>query len=342
MSRPRTNQAEVLSRLQADVHRFGFYAALRQIEAAFPEKKRLGRSKHPAEDPVLLGQEPSMAFAASMLASFDPGGDGPPRLQQYAIGLLGPNGPLPLHLTEYARSRARNQDDPTFAAFLDVFHHRMLSLFYRAWANAQPAVSFDRPYEDRFAAYVAALAGLAEPTLHHRDAMPDLAKRHYVGNLMLQTKPAGALRALVQDFLRVPTRIDEFVGQWLELPERSHWRLGETPETGSLGRTTTVGGRIWECQRKFRIELGPLDIDDYKRMLPEGRSLDRLSDIVRNFCGHEWMWDLRLVLKREDVPPLVLGGKGRLGWTTWLMGRSFAHDPGDLMIEPTAREAANV
>ncbi len=343
MSDGRADHAEFFTRLQEHTFRFGFYAALRRIEAAFPDKPRLGTSGTPAaDDPVRLGQEPSMVFAASTLASFDPGKDGVPRLQQYAIGLFGPNGPLPLHLTEYARDRSRNHDDPTFARFVDMFHHRLLSLFYRAWASAQPTVSYDRPDQDRFATYVAALAGLAQPTLHHRDAMPDLAKRHYVGNLMLQSKPADALRAMVEDFFRVPTRIDEFVGQWLELPERSHWRLGESPETGTLGRTTTVGGRIWECQRKFRIELGPLTIDDYKRMLPGGGSLIRLSDIVRNYSGDEWMWDVRLVLQKEHVPPLVLGGKGRLGWTTWLMGRAFEHDPGDLMIEPMLREATNV
>ena len=342
MSEQKTGQPEIFEQLQENLYRLGLYAALRRIEAAFPNKPRLGTSKHASDDPVLLGQEPSMAFAASTLASFDTSREGPPRLQQFAIGLFGPNGPMPLHLTEHARRRARSYDDPTFARFADLFHHRMLSLFYRAWANAQPTVSYDRPDEDRFADYVAALAGMAGPSLQRRDSMPDLAKRHYAGNLMFQTKPADALRALIENYMRVPTRIDEFVGQWLDLPERSHWRLGESKETGALGRTTTVGARIWECQRKFRIELGPLSVEDYKRMLPEGESMRRMADIVRNYCGDEWMWDMRLVLKKEDVPPLVLGGKGRLGWTTWLMGRSFEHDPGDLKFEPMTREAANV
>ena len=178
--------------------------------------------------------------------------------------------------------------------------------------------------------------------MKNRDAMPDRAKHHYTGNLMLHTKPADLLRTLIEDYLRMPTQIGEFVGQWLELPERSHWRLGESAETGKLGRTTTVGARIWECQRKFRVELGPLAIDDYKRLLPDGPSMKRLAAVVRNYCGDEWMWDVRLCLQRQDVPPLVLGGKGQLGWTTWLMGRSFEHDPGDLVIQPTMREAAHV
>src|SRR6478609_2460492 len=73
-----------------------------------------------------------------------------PRLYVTFGGMFGPQGPLPLHLTEYARDRIINSADPTFARFLDIFHHRMLSLVYRAWADAQPTVQFDRPESDRF------------------------------------------------------------------------------------------------------------------------------------------------------------------------------------------------
>src|SRR6185369_7881895 len=124
-----------------------------------------------------LGQEPDMAFAPAPLASFEPGEKGRPgRLQVRLFGLLGPNGPLPLHFTEYARERLRHANDPTLSRFLDLFHHRLMTLFYRAWAQAQPHVSRDRPNDDRFAVYVGALFGLSQPTSRNRDTLPDLAK----------------------------------------------------------------------------------------------------------------------------------------------------------------------
>ena len=125
-------------------YRFDFFQALRRIECLHKGKPRIGETVRLADDAIRLGQEPTMAFAPSTLKSFDMGSAGrPPRLKVLFFGMLGPNGPLPLHLTEFARSRKAYENDTTFVRFLDVFHHRLLSLFYRAWATAQPTVSFD-------------------------------------------------------------------------------------------------------------------------------------------------------------------------------------------------------
>ena len=114
-----------------------------------------------------------MTFASGPLAHLRPGeGDAPPRLTVNFFGLLGPNGPLPLHLTEYARDRLRNSDDPTMARFLDLFHHRMLLFFYRAWAAGQPTVSRDRPGEDRFETYIGSLPALPWPRSAPRTPSP--------------------------------------------------------------------------------------------------------------------------------------------------------------------------
>ena len=124
------------------------------------DKPRWGDALRPVDEPVRLGQDPDLSFAPAPLASFELGQDGaPPRLQVRLFGLLGPNGPLPLHLTEYARERLRHAGDPTLSRFLDLFHHRFLALFYRAWAQAQPHVNRDRPNDDRFAVYVGAFVG---------------------------------------------------------------------------------------------------------------------------------------------------------------------------------------
>ena len=144
----------------------------------------LGPARRPVDEPVRLGQDPDLSFAPAPLASFETGRDGrPPRLQVRLFGLLGPNGPLPLHLTEYARERLRHAGDPTLSRFLDLFHHRFLTLFYRAWAQAQPHVNRDRPDDDRFAAYIGSFFGMAPAAFRERDALPDLAKFFHVGAL---------------------------------------------------------------------------------------------------------------------------------------------------------------
>lgn len=321
--------------LQAQPYKFGFFAALRRLECAYRQKPRLGRSLRPADEPVRLAQDPSLAFAPSTVASFEPGPGGrPPRLAVNFLGLFGPNGPLPLHLTEYAWDRLHNQHDPTFSRFLDLFHHRMLTLFYRAWADAQPTVNFDRPESDRFAIYLGASFGLGLPSLRDRDAMPDLAKRSYAGHLACHTRHPEGLTSLLEDFFKLRVRIIEFVGHWLALPADSHWSLGASLQTGRLGQTATVGARVWDRQHKFRIKIGPMDLFDYERLLPGGESLVRLVACVRNYIGDELLWDLNLVLKKQEVPSLRLGGIGRLGWTTWLPAGERQEDADDLLLNP--------
>lgn len=326
-----------LAQLQAEPHRFDFFHALRMLECAHPERARLGRSVHPADDPVRLAQEPSLAFAPNTLAAYERGEAGrPDRMVELFFGCFGPNGPLPLHLTEYARERSRNLDDRAFARFLDIFHHRLLSLFYRAWADAQPTVSLDRPGTDRFRLYVGSLMGLADSSLRDRDAWPDQAKLFYAGRFAAQTRNAEALEAVAGDFLGVPAVIEEFVGEWLDLPLDGRFRLGETPDTGALGETLLLGASAWGCEHRFRIVLGPLDLTQYKRLLPGGESLRRLCALVRNYVGDAYDWDVRLILRKEDAHPMQLGRSGQLGWTCALINHMPDADMDDLILDPAA------
>lgn len=326
------NPVALLEQLAREPHAFDFFQALRRLESGYPDNPRIGEAKRPTDEPVRLGQEPTLAFAPSTLASLRRRGNRPPRLEVFCFGLFGPNGPLPLHLTEYARDRLRNHDDPTFARFADVFHHRLLTQFYRAWASLQPAVSYDRPERDRFGEYLGAVFGLGMPSLRERDAAPDLAKLYYAGLLAGPTRHADGLRAMLGDFFGMPVTIEQFVGQWIELSEDNMTRLGD-PDTGALGVTAVAGSRVWDVQHKFRIRVGPIGYADYRRLLPGGDSLARLVALVRNYVDDGLSWDLQLVLKKEDVPPLRLGESGQLGWTTWAASAPLDEDADDLMLD---------
>lgn len=320
--------------LRRKPYAFHFFQALRRLECLCPDRPRLGKSLRLADDPVRLTQEPSLAFAPATLAAFDPGAEGrPPQLSEYFLGLFGPQGPLPLHLTEYARDRSRNHGDHTFACFADIFHHRILCLFYRAWADAQPTVSFDRPETDRFNVYIGAPFGLGMPSLWNRDAAPDLAKLHYAGRLVGQTRNPEGLQAILADFFNLPVTIENFVGHWLPLSETSRCRLGTSPTTGLLGVTAVIGERVWDCQYKFRIVIGPMPLEEFQRFLPGSDSLRRLVAWVRNYVGDQLLWDVNLILKREEVPPLKLGEETQLGWTTWLTSQPLDRDADDLKLD---------
>lgn len=306
---------------------YDFFQALRLIECESAQLPRLGHSLRLADDPLRLGQKPDCSFAPSTLASLTPGSNGgPPRLEQFFFGLTGPNGPLPLHLTEYARERQRNQGDATVKRFLDVFHHRLLTLFYRAWAEAQPSVSHDRPDDDYFAERLASLSGRGTAHLLGQGPLPDNARHHYSGHLSAQTRYPDGLTAILAEYFELPVRIEEYIGQWLELPERS--RLGV--QASRLGEDLCLGTHVWDRQHKFRIVMGPLGLDQYLRLLPGGDRFRELAAWVVEYLGEELDWELNLVLQRDQVPPLELRGGERLGFDTWL-GKP-AQDAADLHL----------
>ena len=320
--------------LAAEPWRFGFFSTLRRIEALHPDRPRLGEAARAIDDPVRLGQAPSMIFAPATLAAFGGGNPDRPRLDVFFLGLFGPNGPLPIHLTEFARERLRNANDPTFARFADLFHHRMIALFYRAWALNQPTVDYDRPHKSRTSSYLGSLFGIGRAPFLDRDAIPDAAKYHYAGHLANQTRHAEGLAAMVRDFLRVRAEIIEFIGEWIAIPAAGICRLGLAAETSTLGVNVIIGSRVWAGQQKFRIRLGPLGYADYQRLLPGGDSLRRLVALVRNYLNDEFDWDANLVLRKEEIPEPRLGEHVRLGWTSWLCGAPETHDRDDLRLGP--------
>jgi type VI secretion system protein ImpH len=315
-------------------YRYDFYQTLRRLECLHEQRPRWGRALRPVDEPVRLGQDPDLSFAPAPLASFGAHEGRPPRLQVRLFGLFGPNGPLPIHITEYARERLRHADDPTLCRFLDVFHHRFLALFYRAWAQAQPAVNHDRPADDRFTVYVGAFLGMAPATLRDRDTLPDLGKLFHVGALIRHVRNAEGLTHILQHFFRVPIRIEEFVGHWMSLSARERTCL--SLEGAALGSGAVLGRRVWDRQHNFRIHLGPLTLEQYERFLPGGSSLRKMVDWVRMYLCFELDWDVRLALKASEVPRLRLDGRQRLGWTTWIGRRPSETDADGLCIDAEA------
>ena len=329
--------------LAAAPYAFDFFQLMRRIDALSPSAPRLGRALRPSIEPVRLGQDPELDFAPAAISSLESSERTPPRVGVRFFGLFGPHGPLPLHLTEYARERLRNHADPGFARFADLFHHRLLSLFYRAWAQAQPTVQHDRPADDQFAKWLGALFGLAPREFRERDAVPDDAKRFQAGLLSRGVKNAEGLVMLLHRHFDVPVHVQGFVGHWMALREADRTRLGighVAEPSAQLGVSATIGSKVWDRQNKFRIHLGPLDLARYESFLPGSPALPVLRDWVRQYVGLARVWDVRLSLAHAEVPAARLGTT-RLGWTSWLGGatlRTRRGTPGqaraDLTLNP--------
>jgi type VI secretion system protein ImpH len=329
--RPRGRVREAVERLfdleHGRVSGFKFYAGLRRLECQLRSFPRFGEAAHPSDEPVRLGQDPSLAFRTSALATLTRGEDGrPARVSVGFFGAFGPHGPLPTHLTEYAFERKRHHGDGAFAAFFDIFHHRLLMLLYRAWADAEPTVSHDRPDQDHFARRLGALIGLTSAIGDEPYSELDFAclftAQHFVG----RTRHAEGLVKMLRAIFRVPVRVEEFVGRWLEIEESDCWRIpaGHVTSTGTslgvLGQSSRVGTQIWDQQSAFEIVLGPLSRLDYQRFLPGMPGLSRLTELVERYAGLDLGWTLRLVLREPERRATVLGVEGSIALTAHIAG----------------------
>jgi type VI secretion system protein ImpH len=324
LTQPGRRPADALfERLEKESASFDLFQAMRLIECAFPDKPRLGDAMRPVDEPFRFAQEASLIFAPAPVAAFEPSSESArPRLVQRVFGFLGPNGALPIHLTEYARERALYNSDRTFGRFLDMLLHRFGLFFYRAWARTQPVVALDRPDDAPIVRHIGALLGLIEPSTRNQDALGDFPKLFFAGRLARSVRDADGLEAWLSLHFGVPVRVDQFQGHWMPLGREERTRLKRDGQP-AVGRGAVLGRSVWDVQHKFRIVMGPLSWDRFATLLPEGKALESLRALVRQFVGFEFVWDLRLILKGEDVPLWTLARSrdrriGRLGQTSWL------------------------
>lgn len=353
----RAQREDLWDRLNVQAWGYDFFALVRRIEALHGNEPGFGISSRASEDPVRFAQEPSLAFPPSRIAQFHfPRSNAPARLFVNFMGMLGPMGPLPLHLTEYAYQRELHHKDRTFARFLDIFNHRMVSLFYRAWAASQMPATYDRAGPpvagdnlnesererlltldgDRYATYIGALFGLGSEDVRYRDAVPDVGKLHFAGRLSGNARGPEGLCAILRSYFGVEASVEEFAGRWMELSEQYWCRLGSGGLSSMLGTQgegmSVAGTRVWDCQGMFRIRLGPMSLRDYERLLPGSASATRLDAWIRNYIGDEFSWEAVLVLRAEEVPGTQLGKGSKLGWTSWVRSQDNTEDRDELVI----------
>ncbi|MBS0447260.1 MAG: type VI secretion system baseplate subunit TssG [Proteobacteria bacterium] len=326
----------VLDAVEAEPHAQDFFALLRRIEILVPDMPRWGEALRPSQEPIRLGQEPELDFAPAGVAVLERSAFGAPRLGVRFFGLLGPHGPMPLHLTEFARERIRHRGDPTLARFLDMFHHRMLALFYRAWAQCQPVVQHDRPAQDRYAAWLGASYG-ASRRHGASERSADRARLYRAGLLALRSRHPEGLAKLLQGHFDVPVQVVTNVPQRLAIAPHERSRLGVAAR---LGSNANAGRYADDRQFKFRIVLGPLNLARYLAFLPGGTAWQELVAWVQQAIGLDLRWDVRLRLARAEVPKaqLMRGKQARvhaLGVSVWLghaRSRSHRTDRGDLLL----------
>ncbi|MGV2293377.1 type VI secretion system baseplate subunit TssG [Trinickia sp. YCB016] len=321
--RDSTLSPELLERLQAEPWRFGFLSLLRRI-GANAAIDPVGTARRPQGEPFRLGQQPSLTFAPREIASVQAAG-GRLKVRLFGLGMLGPNGPLPIHVSEMAKDREDSGRDTTTVDFFDIFHHRFFTLFYRAWASAQATAGLDRHDDERFSFYVASLTGQDTGEIGH-PPLPSHARLAASAHLVRESRNPDGLRATLEHYFGVPVAIEENVFHWIGIDPADQGRMGRAGPAATMGQAAMLGRVAPDRQYRFRIVIGPVDLEAYLRFTPQGEDLPRLVEWVRAFVAYELEWELELRIKPDSAPPAVMGGQQRMGWSGWL-GRPSPHKP---------------
>jgi type VI secretion system protein ImpH len=325
-------------KLADEPYRFEFFQAVRLLEKVYPERKPVGGDALPHEEIAHFRSRLGLFFPASEIyelkQSFDELTESE-KTEMFVnfMGMVGVNGVMPIHYTELLMDRARYRDTAMWA-FLDIFTHRSVSMFFRAWEKYRFPVKYERGSDD-FTTYLFDIVGLGTRGLRGRMDIPDESLLPYSGLIAQKPHSAVALANILADYFGVRAKILQFFGQWLDLDRSSITYLGTA--NSALGRTAIAGTRIWDQQSKFRIVFGPLSFKQFQGFLPNGTAYKPMKAIVRFMNGTDFDLDVRLVLKAKEVPGTVLTTRAKrrplLGWTSFLKTRPFSADDDQLVLQ---------
>jgi type VI secretion system ImpH/TssG family protein len=295
--------------------RYGIFPVLRAAEARARDLPRISTSRLPSQNIVDLNQVPTLAHPGSTLESIEIKG-ARTAINGYWFGLTGPMGPLPLHMTEFALNERRYGAKRPFGRFLDMLAGRMLQFFYRAWADSQPAAHADRPGDDRFATYLAALSGAAE-NVPAGAVFPQQARLHYA-SLFASHRSAAGVQDALSHLLQTPVKLIEFLPRWRDIEPADRSRLGSPGGFNGLGRDTVAGSSVRAYTDAYRVVVRARTFAEYESFLPTGAQFKIAAEALDAFTPSHLEWEIEVELDEREARPARLDGRTRMGWTSWM------------------------
>lgn len=308
-------------RLRESPEAFQFFQAVRLLQRLHPGRSRIGRFEAPSSEVVRLGSNPDLSFPAGQIQDLVESPDGRWSMKVNFLGLVGHLGVLPSHYSVLVNQRVHSRDR-ALLDFLDMFHHRVLSLFYRAMERCRFYAPYERGEQDALTGRLLDLLGIGDEAAREALDLEVAELLGYVGLLTPAARSATALQQIIEDRFGVTAAVEQFVGGWYTVSSDAQCRIDDESQeyTQQLGVGALVGDAIWDPQARARIILGPLSRKRFDDFLPTGSAYEHLRQLTRFFSNDEVEFQLRLILEREEVPPLRLGvdANSPLGWGSWI------------------------
>jgi len=351
--------------------KFDFFQAVRILHLVAFEKstasssrscRSVGEQWSPDDEILRFRAEISFGFPsaeisrASFIESDTDESSGVFELETTFMALAGTSGVLPHHYTQRILDRER-RNDYALRRFLDSFHHRIVSLFYRAWEKHRFPFAWEKSQfdpaqnsEDLFTQAIYSFVGLGTDTLNptrrvssvirDRLQIPDETFLYYAGLFSHTPRNSISLQRMLAEQFSIEVDVVQFQGQWLTLDptDQSQMSTASLPSgvNCELGTTAFLGARVRDVQGRIRIRLGPLSYADFKRFSPGSTDFVRLSQLVRAWVGIEFDVDIQPLLNGKEIPMATAGNSqesSRLGWNSWVRNDEMSGLVGDTVFE---------
>lgn len=322
----------LIQHMQENIFRYDFFHAVRLLELLFPYKTPVGYDSIPEEEVVRFSPVTSMGFPPSSLLSIHFPKKTKPvltsvLLQTAFLSLYGRHGSLPWHYTHQIiaeeklwKKRSKGKHNSALRSFIDIFNHRLISLFYRASIKYRLPIQFyHHGASQGVHGYLRSFVGLGTRHLKDKLPVPDIALARYAG-FFNQPRCAEALRCMLSDFFKVPIRIEQFVPEWLDIDHEARNRIGKRGVNCQIGTNFMLGKQIWSRQHKFRLIIGPVGFNVFCDFLPDTDACKQMIAITRLYVGTALTFDIKIEINDENIPGMKLGTPDLcLGRTTWLL-----------------------
>lgn len=301
---------------------FSFFQLVQLLERSRAGAARVGRDGPVSREAIRFRPAASFAFPTSDVAAveLEEGADGIPRyrVEVSFLGLYGSVSPLPNYFTEEILQESG--DDSLVREFMDLFHHRLISLFYRCWEKYRYHVLFRGEGEDEFSRRVLCLMGVGLVRPGRGDALAGARLLRYCGLLARQPCSALALERTIADWHDgLPSRVVPFAGRWVRIPADQRSRLGSA--NAVLGETAQAGEEVLDRAGRFRIVIGPVGLEQFVRFLPGEEGFRTLQEMASLFLRDRLEFETEAIVHRDEIPELRLSEDSvaaRLGRTSWL------------------------
>jgi len=335
----RTTDRSIAEMLAPRARHFSFFQLVRLLEKCTRNSTRVG-FRGPAHDEILrFRPDTSLGFPASDISELEcittPGTDREHyRITTTFLGLYGSSSPLPSFYSE--EILWNDEDQSRTRDFLDLFHHRLLSLFYRCWSKYRYSVQFEYGEDDPVTPNLFSLIGL-DSHLSSRETglLEPLRLLQFAGIISQQPHCASMLESILSEYFDgLPVKVEQCTAKWVKIKEEQRSSLGRA--NCRLNMDCTIGHRVYARTNSFRIRIGLLPYEQFLDFLPDQpnhrilRSLTYflITDRLEFDIAFEVLQPPRLQLRSEPRE----NSQARLGWTSWLLSKPSENDRKETVV----------